>query len=719
LETVTSVLRQSLQQWEWIIVNDASDDSTSLGMLAEFRNGDPRIRVVDHDVNRGPGAARNTGFRSAVTEFVVQLDGDDLLEPTMLEKLRWYMESHPEHSFAKGYTVGFGAESYVWENGFHTREAFLESNGADVLAMVRKSVHEAVGGYDEVNIKGLEDWEFWIACAAAGYWGGTVPEPLAWYRRRADHRATWENWDGSDNERAFRAQMRSKYSHLWEGGFPPTGDHESPAPASVPDQVPFLNTLVKPRPRLLLVAPWMAVGGADKFNLDLFDRLVADGWEVSVATTLQGSYEWEPEFIRRTSDVFVLPRFLRPADYPRFLGYLAASRNVDVVMVSNSKLGYELLPFVRQQHPDCAYIDVVHAEQEDWDSGGHANTSNMYRSQLDMTIVVSEHLRRWMEDRGGDIRKVSVSHLGVDTDFWRPDADERVRVRADLGIRSDIPLVVFTGRLTSEKQPDVLANTLLAIRDSGDPMTAVVAGDGDLKPWLESFVARNELSQTVSVAGAVDRATVRGFLRAADIFFLPSEREGIAVSLLEAMACGVPVVGADVGGQAELVTDSSGILIDPMAAVDQPAAYSEAIRTLIGNPGLRDEMGSAARRIVTEGFSLARMGDRIGSLVGEAVVAHQRTPLPTESRDAALASASIAVESCIRDPRSYGDHPPLATTPQPDPHGNPPPRRSAGDRSYSAAMWALGPPYRWLKRRFPRQMSRWRARIRAVTGYRR
>ena len=61
-ETARSVLRQSFQQWEWLIVNDGSTDAEALSILEEFRQVDPRIRVIDHEVNRGLSAARNTAI---------------------------------------------------------------------------------------------------------------------------------------------------------------------------------------------------------------------------------------------------------------------------------------------------------------------------------------------------------------------------------------------------------------------------------------------------------------------------------------------------------------------------------------------------------------------------------------------------------------------------------------------------------------------------------
>src|SRR5712691_115856 len=158
-KTARSVLQQSLQQWEWLIINDGSTDPESLAVLESYRQSDPRIRSINHSSNRGPSAARNTGFQAAQAPYVVLLDSDDLLEPTAVEKWLWFLESYPEFAFVKGYTVGFGAQEYVWQKGFHSGSAFLEDNVVDTTSAIRKAVHQAVGGYDEVLRTGLEDWD--------------------------------------------------------------------------------------------------------------------------------------------------------------------------------------------------------------------------------------------------------------------------------------------------------------------------------------------------------------------------------------------------------------------------------------------------------------------------------------------------------------------------------------------------------------------------------
>ena len=74
-ETVRSVMQQSLQQWEWIIVNDGSTDPEALAVLDKYREFDSRVRVLDRDVNQGLSATRNTAFRSSRSPYILQLDG--------------------------------------------------------------------------------------------------------------------------------------------------------------------------------------------------------------------------------------------------------------------------------------------------------------------------------------------------------------------------------------------------------------------------------------------------------------------------------------------------------------------------------------------------------------------------------------------------------------------------------------------------------------------
>ena len=639
-ETAQSVFRQSFQQWEWIIVDDGSTDPESLELLKSIVAADTRVRVVRQE-NRGLPGARNTGFQEAQTEFVVQLDADDLIEPTALEKWLWFLVSYPEHAIAKGYSVGFGAQEYLWRHGFHEASMFFKENLVTVTGMIRKAVHDKVGGYDESIVGGFEDWDYWLKIADAGHWGGTIPECLDWYRRRVAHNDKWDNWNSEDR---FRAQLKQRYPELHARGLSPVQCAARGAWDAVPNDVPCANLLEKSAPRVLLLLPWMTLGGADRFNIDLLEQLTQRGCEVSIATTLSGENLWEHEFLRFTPDVFVLERFLRDTDYPRFLRYLIESRGIDTVFITHSQLGYMLLPYLRAWCPGVSFVDYCHCEFEEWNNGGYPRFSIGQQACLDLNVVSSEHLKRWMVARGADPQKIEVCYTSVDCDIWKPDPESRARVRDRLEIPQDQTVLIYPVRICDQKQPQVFAKTVQQLRESGREFTALVVGDGPDRGWLEGFLSSHQLGGVVKMIGPVEAGEMNEWMVASDILFLPSKLEGIALSLFEAMASGVVVVGADVGGQRELVTPECGFLLDREACSDEPAAYAEILTGLLDDRGRISELAQNSVKRVRAGFRLQYMGERVIQLLEETRGRKQTDPGLSVDRQLGLESATSALE---------------------------------------------------------------------------
>jgi glycosyltransferase involved in cell wall biosynthesis len=610
-ETARSVMRQSLQQWEWLIVNDASSDPEALQVLAQYRNSDARIRVIDIPVNGGPGRARNVGYVQARTPYVLQLDSDNLLEPTAAEKWWWYLETHPRAAFVNSYAVGFGAQTYLWRAGYHTPHLFLESNPVDGTSLVRVAAHREAGGYDESMRDGLEDWDFWMRCAAAGRWGATVPEFLNWYRRRPNHHDRWREWDGGPRQKAFVRQLHEKYAGVRAEGFP---DVDPGAPihnATVSALAPAVNRLLKESRRLLLIVPWMAMGGSDKFILDVVEQLTARGWAITIATTRSDS-AWMPHFSQATEDIFVLPEFLTLADYPRFLLYLLQSRRPDIVMMSHAELGYHLVPFLRAHAPDVTFVDYCHVVEDAWMNGGYPRLSIQYRQFFDLSMVSSVQLRQWMTREGADAKRLSVCYTGG-TD--RNDAEltaARARGRQELGVDDAAVVVLYPARLCAQKQPGVFAETMRMLAEEGIAFTCVVAGNGPDRAWLGTYVKQHRLGERVRLLEAVSPSRMATLMAAADVCFLPSAYEGIALTLYEAMAAGAVFVGADVGGQREVLTEECGILLPRLGDERrEAAAYAAALSALMRDRHEMKERGVAARRRIAEAFTTSHM---IGAL---------------------------------------------------------------------------------------------------------
>jgi glycosyltransferase involved in cell wall biosynthesis len=628
-ETMLSVLGQSLQDFEWIIVNDGSSNSGALAVLDEFRmlaECDSRVRVIDHRVNHGLPAARNTGIRAARGEYVFFLDADDLIEPTCIEKCALFLACNPSFGFAKGYNVGFGAQEYLWTNGFHEHTRFLHENRVTATAMVRTSVLHDVGMFDESVRGGFEDWEFWLRCAGRAHWGHMIPEYLDWYRRRPNQAQSWDSFNSQCAKERLLAKVRSMYPHLFEGGFPaPRQDWHMPM-HPVSEQPPLENPLQKDRQRLLMILPWLRMGGADKFNLDVLRETTKRGWEVTIACTLDGQH-WLPEFSKHTPDIFPLRHLGIVPDFPRLLTYLIRSRRPDVVMLSNSEIGYQLLPYLRSRCPEPTYVDYNHMEEPHWRDGGHPRGGVGAQSQLDLNIVSSEHLKRWQASRGAKAERIRVCYTNCDTELWKQNPAARETIRAAYEIGEDTPVLLYAVRLCAQKQPLVFGETMRLLRDAGRRFVALVAGDGEDRGMLESYLGRHDLREHVRMLGAVKTDDMPSLMSASDIFFLPSQWEGIALSVYEAMSIGLCVVGADVGGQRELVTPETGILIDPAVPVDeQSRLYAEILSGLLNDPARCAELGAAARRRIHDHFPLKAMGERMLEIFAEATELKKQEP---------------------------------------------------------------------------------------------
>lgn len=635
LETVRSVLRQSLQQWEWLVVNDGSDTPAALRALTPLRSADDRIRVIDQP-HRGTPAAWNVGIAASRAPLLFFLDADALLVPTALEQLAWTLASRHQSAFAGGWRVVCGRERVTQAHGFDTRHAFLHENTASAQSMIRRAVFEQVGGFDESRTPAAASYEFWLRCAAHGLWGHDIPEYLIWLR---DQPPANEHM-----QRALHHELRARYPQLYRAGLPrlARGGGILDAHALIQTELPFQNML---RPigkrRVLLLLPWIKVGGADRFALDLVAGLTARGDRVSVCLLRDMAHTWVDELRRAGSDVFNLLAFLDPADYPRFLHYLIGARQITTVLMSNSLLAYQMLPYLRAHCPQVAFVDYLHAE-EPWRNGGFPRASVDHDGLLDLHIVSSQHLRRWMIAAGAAPAPIEVCTINVDAERWQPNPALRASVRAELGIADDLPLLLFVGRLAPEKRPQLLAEVLRRLHESGAAFLALIVGDGEDRAWLRYVVYRHGLGEHVRLLGSVPSPRVHALMAASDLLLLPSDREGIALTLYEALATGVVPVAADVGGQRELVTPECGVLI--AHGPDEAARYVAQIRRLIADPALRACMAQAGRARILAHFSAGQMLDRMQALLDQAVARAHTTPHPPISRDVGRATAALAIE---------------------------------------------------------------------------
>ncbi len=207
------------------------------------------------------------------------------------------------------------------------------------------------------------------------------------------------------------------------------------------------------------------------------------------------------------------------------------------------------------------------------------------------------------------LARIEVISSGVDTSLFRPLRDGDNLAKSFNSNADEMPpLIVCVARYEPVKNLVLLLRACAILRDRGVTFRCVIVGEGTSRETIESARIELGLDRMVEFAGAADRSQVIQFLQDASIAVLTSDREGLPVSLMEAGACGVPVVATSVGGVPELVEhEVTGLLTPPGDA----ASFADNVERLLLDQDLRRRMGRAARRRIEEQFSLRQQIDRM------------------------------------------------------------------------------------------------------------
>jgi glycosyltransferase involved in cell wall biosynthesis len=236
-------------------------------------------------------------------------------------------------------------------------------------------------------------------------------------------------------------------------------------------------------------------------------------------------------------------------------------------------------------------------------------------------IAVSNAVKQHLVAQRMPPERITVVHNGVDMRALSR-SDESAAVRRQWGIPREAPLLITVGRLTATKgHRDLLqALTKLLTDQRWEQVRLLIVGTGPLLADLQGYSVRAGLGERVIFAGF--QRDVVPFLQAADIFALPSVREGLSLSALEAMAIGKPVIACRVGGTPEVVVDGkTGLLVAP----GRPVELADALERLLAHPEEASTMGAAGQRRVREAFDFEQMVSKIEAIYRD-VIAGRASP---------------------------------------------------------------------------------------------
>ncbi|MES1935624.1 glycosyltransferase [Salinisphaera hydrothermalis] len=354
--------------------------------------------------------------------------------------------------------------------------------------------------------------------------------------------------------------------------------------------------------KILLTITSLGVGGAERLVTNLADRYVAAGHEVLLIR-----FHGEAE--------------LRPSDSRVRLESLGMRRSPMGVLVALARFRQ----LVRSFRPDVVNSHLVHANilsrvlrlatpMPQLVSSAH-NTNEGGRGRMlayrltdrlaDISTNVSAEAVAAFEQQGALRRGRMVAiYNGIDIERFRFDPATRARVRAELTLDEDVPLLLAVGRLCEQKDYPNLLHALVRLAAATKPPRLAVVGEGPLRDSLETLAVSLGVADRVDFLGV--RHDVPALIAACDVFVLSSAWEGFGLVVAEAMACERVAVATDCGGVREVMADD-GFLVPP----NDSAALASALDRALGLPKVeRERMGRSGRDRVVAHFSLHATADR-------------------------------------------------------------------------------------------------------------
>ncbi|MBP3635486.1 MAG: glycosyltransferase [Bacilli bacterium] len=610
METANTVFSQTYPFFEWIIVDDGSKDKESLKKLEELEKLDSRIKIF-HKENGGPSVARDYGISKAnnSSKYIFFLDCDDMMENNMLECLYWALETHPDASFAYTSMTNFGDNEYVWDQ-YLTVDREKEENVICISSMVRKDDLLEVGCFG-LKEKGMyEDWNLWLKLLAKGKKPIKINAPLFWYRISN----TGEFSRAKDNHKQAMKYIDETASSIKDDvyiiQFPRSGD------AFI--DVNFDYNMVLPmykkesKKTIMFIFPWMTIGGADVFNLELIKRLNKHKYNIIVLTTLPKENELRQEFYEYSNECYDMSTFIDRKDYIVFVDYIIKSRNVDIVFNSNSTYGYAMLPFIKSKNKNIVIMDYVHSVDLKDPRGGFGSYTRDFDSCIDMTYTCNNFTKNQLM-RDFDKEKVETLYIGTDHERFNPDNIDKISLRKKYNIPINSIIITFIARLSEEKRPDLfvdIANKLLKKRNN---LHFVIAGDGPLFKVTKKRIKSYGITNNISMLGMIDSNISHEIYGMSDLTINCSSLEGLALTSYESLAMGVPIVSTSVGGQTELIDNTVGRIVPfhenmtKEQGKEELENYVSATEDVLDN---LDKLKCNARNRILKGFTLNIMKDK-------------------------------------------------------------------------------------------------------------
>ncbi len=651
-EAISSILEQTFKDFEFIIIDDGSTDS-SPEIIKKWSEKDNRIRLYSQS-NQGIVHALNSGIRHARGKYIARMDADDIALPGRLDKQYHFLEEHS--------SVGVIASRVriVDEHGKDLGDIWPEDKCLSYEQILQQLpisnciAHPSVMAstkllrrYGYRNQLHAEDADLWLRMLSDGVVIEKLPQKLLKYRvhpksitqsaNRAEgiekqlrlkknylmHQLKKKKWGGVEKAvlKSYFVDSQTKIETNGNSKFKKYGFKLARKGLRASKKISRFSSIriernsltnqyfKKPpitstKPRLLVLIPWMTPGGGDKVMLDICSFL-RSSYEIHIITTeVELNNEWRGRYDKFSKNIVHLPQLVKYLQNKSFfLAKYCVSYDIDTILISNSISGYRSIPQIVKDHPKVKIIDLLHGQGGIAEGGGSPYLMQPYEEYISTHITVTKYLNNYLQSTyNNSPKKIVTIHNGVDTKYFNPNDISSEEARNTLGLPKRAFVVSFLGRLSVEKRPLVFLDIAKRMASSTG-VKYIMAGTGPMQQEVNDYIEDAGLKDTIYQFGEYEDAKV--FLAATDVLVMTSEMEGLPLSLLDAGAMGVPVVAPAVGGIPEYVLEGqNGMLVDPDR--NSASEYVKRIKVILSGNAFSSKF---IRDYTIEHFSLEKMAD--------------------------------------------------------------------------------------------------------------
>ena len=209
-ETLDSVLAQTFTDWECIVVNDGSTDSTE-EIVKKYVAADSRFKLISRE-NGGPSAARNAGIDAASGEYILPLDSDDRIGAEYIEMALDVFAKNPSVKLVYCRARFFGESNSAWKLPEYRYERMITTNCIFCSSVFRRADAVEAGCYDESFVKGYEDWDFLLRLLGPQDTVVRLDKELFFYRQHTNS----HNSEALSDEKELLQRIASKYPDIYK-----------------------------------------------------------------------------------------------------------------------------------------------------------------------------------------------------------------------------------------------------------------------------------------------------------------------------------------------------------------------------------------------------------------------------------------------------------------------------------------------------------------------